>query len=199
MRRAAASLIERGAPPSWFRALLGDQTGRWERLVVREWDEPCWRAANGWRGTDFVHGAPAAVHIPDYVLDRPAAAAARDSGTAGARLVGAAHFGAGAESHQGLCHGGTMTALMDDVIGWTGFCVAGPCAPWSGFTVQVNTSLKAPVRVGSWLRVEGVVTKREGRKVWVRASLTTPGAADGGEGEPTVHCEAEGLFLVKRQ
>lgn len=32
-------------------------------------------------------------------------------------------------------------------------------------TCQVNTSLKAPVPVGAWLRVEGTITRREGRKV----------------------------------
>lgn len=136
-RRAAASSLARGAPPGWFAAMLADSI-RWERLCVREWDEPRWRARNGWRGTDFVHGALAAVHIPDYVVSRTAPHG--DDGGTGVRLVGAAHFGPGAESHQGLCHGGTMTALMDDVIGWTGFCVTGSCVPWCGFTVQVSTT-----------------------------------------------------------
>ena len=40
-----------------------------------------------------------------------------------------------------------MTALMDDVIGWCGFCAEGTCKPWCGFTVQVDTSLKAPIKV----------------------------------------------------
>lgn len=113
----------------------------------------------------------------------------------GTTLQGAAHFTANAESHKTLCHGGTMCAVMDDVIGWVGFCVSGKCLPWSGFTVQVNVSLKAPVVVGSWLRVEGTITAIERRKVSVRATLVSPAA----EGQPeVVHCVAEGMFIVKK-
>ena len=95
-----------------------------------------------------------------------------------------------AESHRGLCHGGTMCALMDDVVGWTGFCATGVCKPWSGFTVQINTALKKPVEVGSWLRLEGEIVKIEGRKVSVKARLLD---VDG-----DVHCEAEGLVVLKK-
>lgn len=88
-----------------------------------------------------------------------------------------------------------MCTVMDDVIGWTGFCTTGKCRPWSGFTVQINTSLQAPIKVGSWLRVEGVITSVERRKVRVKASLYSP--ATNGQ-DPVVHCEAEGLFLLKK-
>ena len=83
-----------------------------------------------------------------------------------------------------------MCSLMDDVVGWTGFCATGACEPWSGFTVQINTSLKKPVEVGSWLRLEGEIVKIEGRKVSVRARLLL--GAD-------VHCEAEGLVVLKKK
>ena len=158
-----------------------------ERLTVREWSDPHWRSQNGWLGTDYIHGEPAAVHIPGYVLRRGEHP----------QLTGAVHFSEGAESHQGLCHGGTMCAVMDDVIGWTGFCADGDCNPWCGFTVQINTALKAPVKVGSWLRVEGEVSRREGaRKVWVTARLVAPAAAGG---EEVVLCTAEGLFVLKKK
>lgn len=39
--------------------------------------------------------------------------------------------------YTGLCHGGSFCALMDDAIGWMGFCVSGAVKPWSGYTVQV--------------------------------------------------------------
>ena len=84
---------------------------------------------------------------------------------------------------------------MDDVIGWVGFCVTGKCKPWSGFTVQVNTSLQAPITVGSWLKVEGEIYEVERRKVKIRASLTAPSTAGALE---VVHCTAEGLFVVKK-
>ena len=65
----------------------------------------------------------------------------------------------------------------------------GVCKPWSGFTVQITTSLKKPGEVGSWLRLEGEIVKIEGRKVSVRARLLL--GAD-------VHCEAEGLVVLKK-
>ena len=111
------------------------------------------------------------------------------AGGVGSKLVGAAHFGPGAESHRGLCHGGTMCSLMDDVIGWTGFCATGVCKPWSGFTVQINTALKKPVNAGRVAAARGKVSEAiEGRKVSVRARLLDVDGA--------IHCEAEGLVVL---
>ena len=169
-----------GLPPTWLDELEDDES--YERVRLPEWDNGTeWRQKNGFKGSDYVHGARAAVHVPRYYLRGVA-------GGVGSKLVGAAHFGPGAESHRGLCHGGTMCSLMDDVIGWTGFCATGVCKPWSGFTVQINTALKKPVDVGAWLRLEGEIVKIEGRKVSVRARLL---GAD-------VHCEAEGLVVLKK-
>ena len=33
------------------------------------------------------------------------------------RCSGVVHFTPGAESHRGLCHGGAMTSVLDDVLG----------------------------------------------------------------------------------
>ena len=172
---------QRPPAPAWFAALDAATAVR-----LPEWDNgTAWRAANEFMGTDYSHGPEAAVHVAGYHLD---------TCDTGARLTGAVHFGPGAESHRGLCHGGSMCTVMDDVLGWTGFCATGRCVPWCGFTVQVNTKLQAPVKVGSWLRVEGRVTSVDGRKVRVAAKLVSP-AADGGE---VVHCEAEGLCIMKK-
>lgn len=51
-------------------------------------------------------------------------------------------------------------------------CASGEVKPWAGFTVQVNVSLCKPVRVGSMLRVEAWLDRREGlRKLWIGAKL----------------------------
>ncbi len=87
-----------------------------------------------------------------------------------------------------------MCALMDDCIGWMGFCSdvqAGP-RPWSGFTVQIDTSLKKSVKVGQLLQVEAWIERRDGpRKVWVGCRLFDPLSPT-----ETVHCTAKGLFLL---
>ena len=114
----------------------------------------------------------------------------------GTTLTGLVHFTSNAESHAGFCHGGSMTSVMDDVIGWTAFHATGKCLPWSGFTAQVNVSLNRPVAVGSYLKVVGKIVKRERRKVWIHSELLV-GEDCGGE-DRIVHCTAEGLVILKR-
>lgn len=84
-----------------------------------------------------------------------------------------------------------MTSLLDDVIGWCSFCVTGTVKPWSGFTVQVNTNLKRPICVNSWLLIEAVVTKIERRKVYIDAKLIDPA-------DNNVHAAGSGLVVLNR-
>ena len=112
-------------------------------------------------------------------------------------LRGLCHFTQRAESHAGYCHGGSMTSVQDDIIGWTAFHVTGECVPWSGFTAQVNVSLKRPIAVGSYLTIVGEITKWEGRKVWINSQLLSVGE-ENEDGQEIVHCTAEGLVILKR-
>lgn len=163
-----------------------------ELLDVKEWKDEEGRSSDGFLGRDFIHSASAAVRILDYV--KVPASVVDVNGVSPEnfpRLVGPAHFTPRSESHRGLCHGGSFCALMDDVIGWMGFCVSGECKPWSGYTVQVNTALKKSVPVNSVVKIEAWVKKKEGaRKFWISARLSDP------ENENCVYCEGEGLFLL---
>jgi len=104
-----------------------------------------------------------------------------------------------------------MCAIMDDVLGWTAFCVTGKCIPWSGYTVQVNTKLTKPVPVDSFLKVVCNVTKVERRKVFMTAQLVLPTTDncndndnhndDKDDNDPStmkehVHAKAEGLVIL---
>lgn len=84
-----------------------------------------------------------------------------------------------------------VTAVMDDIVGWTAFHVRGECRPWSGFTAQVNCKLMKPIDVSSYLKVIGVVTNWQGRKVWVHAKLVSE--------DEEVHCTCEGLVILKKE
>ena len=84
-----------------------------------------------------------------------------------------------------------MCSVFDDVIGWCGFMVSGKCRPWSGFTVQINTSLKKPISVKSTLLVQAVITSIERRKVSIEAELTNPV-------DKSLHAKGEGLVVVNR-
>ena len=116
-----------------------------------------------------------------------------DDGAEGTKeMTGVVWFGPDAESHRGLCHGGAMSALMDDFCGHVAFVPSD--SPWSGATVQINVSLKKPVRVGSILRIVGRVSKREGRKVYVEAVLDDGGGKEA-NAEPVIYAALEGLSM----
>jgi acyl-coenzyme A thioesterase PaaI-like protein len=136
-----------------------------------------------------MHSPTSHVRIFDYILSSTNPRHPHEDDHS-IHITSAVYFTKEAESHQGLCHGGTMCAVMDDVIGWTGFCESGECHPWSGYTVQVDTSLKKPIAIGSFLKVEGWIERREGRrKVHIKARLT--------DEHGTEHAVGSGLFLKK--
>ena len=114
--------------PAWSTWL--DTSPYHKQLLLREWTDHKWRRDNGWKGTDLIHNlAGDGVRVLRYYwCDRDES------------LTGIVHFGPGAESHAGLCHGGSMTSVMDDVLGHCAF--AASKGPWCGATVQVlNRSL----------------------------------------------------------
>eukprot|EP00815_Leptocylindrus_aporus_P007065 CAMPEP_0116069250 /NCGR_PEP_ID=MMETSP0322-20121206/12172_1 /TAXON_ID=163516 /ORGANISM="Leptocylindrus danicus var. apora, Strain B651" /LENGTH=215 /DNA_ID=CAMNT_0003556571 /DNA_START=92 /DNA_END=739 /DNA_ORIENTATION=+ len=163
-----------------------------EKLIVGEWDDDEdsydsteYRRKGGWKGTDFMHSKNSAVRVLRYYADYK-----KDS--VGTSLEGIVEFTPNAESHSGYCHGGSMCAVFDDAIGWCGFLANGSCAPWSGFTAQINTALAQPVPCGSILCIKARITKRDDRKVYIEAELTDPG------NENLVHATGEGLFILKR-
>lgn len=164
-------------------------------VTLREWNDEEWRkdpSGGGFHGTDFCHSKSSAVQIQEYLLMDKSNShlLSKSCDLEYPFLIGAAFFNEKCESHRGLCHGGTFCALMDDAIGWMGFCFTGEVQPWCGYTVQVNTALKKAVKIGSTLKLESWVTRREGkRKVWISSRLVDPESGD-------VHCEGEGLFLL---
>jgi hypothetical protein len=90
--------------PEFARQLEDDKN--WEKICLREWEDIEWRRANGWIGNDFCHNisssgssssSSAAIRILNYYVD-----AATQT-----QMVGVVFFGPDAESHRGLCHGGT--------------------------------------------------------------------------------------------
>jgi len=116
-----------------------------------------------------------------------------EKGGVGTKLCGVAYFSHKAESHAGYCHGGSMCSVIDDVIGWCAFLVTGECRPWSGYTVQIDTSLLRPIPVHSVLLVRSTIVKVERRKVFVDASIVDPSAE-----EDVIHARGSGLVILNR-
>jgi acyl-coenzyme A thioesterase PaaI-like protein len=183
--KAKTSIIHQPRP-NWFNELL--LKSNYNLLEIKEWIHENERNNDGFKGYDFMHSKNSPVHIIDYIL-KDADNNNGDITSSSPILIGCVYFSDRAESHRNLCHGGTMCGVMDDIIGWMGFCNTGHCIQWSGFTVQVDTSLKKPVTIGSTLRLEAKIIKREGkRKIWIEAMLTN-------DTKDFIYCEGKGLFL----
>jgi acyl-coenzyme A thioesterase PaaI-like protein len=178
--------------PNWIDQLRDD----WgEPLAVAEWDDvDSYRAKNGWQGRDLVHDHHAPVRVLEYFVAYGQGVNGLERGGVDTTLTGIAHFTPRAESHKGFCHGGSMCSLMDDIIGWCGFLVTGKCLPWTGFTVQINTSLKKPIRVNSYLLVRAKISSIERRKVSITAELIDPAA----EPNNSTHATGEGLVILNQ-
>jgi len=151
--------------PGFAQALRKSPSHR--QVKLREWEDTAWRAAQGWKGRDLCHNPDGkGVRLLEYFWEESSQT-----------LTGVVWFGPEAESHRGLCHGGAMCALLDDVCGYYAFMGKGG-QPWGGCTVQVNSALRKPVQVGSVLRVvatgEFGETKRGMQKVKIRAVLDEP-------------------------
>jgi hypothetical protein len=120
----------------WLAHLYQDKLLENVDAQYREWTDEKWRGESGWKGTDFIHARKSrGPRIIQYFFNRESQ-----------MLIGIVKFGPASESHQGLCHGGSMTAVLDDVLGHTAF-VSGN-GPWTGATIQVNCTLKKPVVIG---------------------------------------------------
>jgi acyl-coenzyme A thioesterase PaaI-like protein len=83
----------------------------------------------------------------------------------------------------GIAHGGTVAALVDDLLGYALYLVREP-----GVTRRLEVDYLKPVLVGVTYAVRGRVDRRDGRKIFCSCEATAP---DG-----TVVLRAQGLFVV---
>lgn len=128
---------------------------------------------------DYCHGKNSHVKIYDYKIDFEKH-----------KMIGKVYFTEFSTNHMGTCHGGAMCAVMDDIVGWLGFCSGEKCIVGSGVTAQVNTSLKKPIKLESVLNIIGVIDKIDGRKVWIKCSLE--------DDNSIVYCTGSGLFIKNK-
>ncbi|HET8568568.1 MAG TPA: PaaI family thioesterase, partial [Candidatus Limnocylindria bacterium] len=87
------------------------------------------------------------------------------------------------QSYDGTVHGGIITALLDEVMGWAVFIKG----DW-GVTARMSVTFRAPVPLGEELVATGWIERDRGRGLETKGELVR--AADG-----TVLAEADALFL----
>ena len=96
-----------------------------------------------------------------------------------------ARFTAGREhsGFDGTVHGGVLTALVDETMGWAIFHQG----LW-GVTGRITVSFRQPVPVGEPLLVSGEITKRTRRAIETRGDIRDTSG--------TVLVDADALFLL---
>ena len=67
----------------------------------------------------------------------------------------------------GIVHGGAVATVLDDLYGFLLYLVGEPAV-----TRQLTVDYLAPVLIGTTYRLDAAVTQREGRKLFVAASVS---------------------------
>jgi uncharacterized protein (TIGR00369 family) len=87
------------------------------------------------------------------------------------------------QGYDGLLHGGVVSALLDEAMGWAIFHQG----IW-GVTAKISVTFRQPVPIGEELRVVGEIARDRGRLIETRGTVAR--AAD-----ELILAEADGTFL----
>jgi acyl-coenzyme A thioesterase PaaI-like protein len=90
--------------------------------------------------------------------------------------------------HEGVVHGGILALLLDDVMGFAYEALGVNKA----VTASLQVDYRTPVLAGSTLVLKVHLSRREGRKLYFEAQITSPD-------EEVLYAEASSLYIVPRQ
>eukprot|EP00752_Nemacystus_decipiens_P009354 g8359.t1 len=106
-------------------------------------------------------------------------------------IAGSVVFSSGCEGPPGMVHGGAVSSALDDILGTMVWREAG-FSRWGIPTMQLTVRFRGATPMERQLRFDTRVVKREGRKVFVEASLRDPACGN------KLLAEGEGLFFMRR-
>lgn len=87
------------------------------------------------------------------------------------------------EGYGGMIHGGIICTLMDEILAWSLYAQE----TWA-VTARLNTTFRAPVRVGEPVRLVGRVVRDRGRVIELHGELRR-------EADDTLLAEADAVFM----
>jgi len=136
--------------------------------------------------------------IEEYQVYRPVSD--NDDGDNVLVLAADVTFGTHVNGHGGIVHGGILGLMFDDAMGWAANEVLAktktppasserPKMPKIPVTANLSVDFRKPVYEGASVRMEVVLERREGRKLYFGARML--GASDG-----ELYAEATSLYIV---
>lgn len=96
-------------------------------------------------------------------------------------------LGPGLDGHKGIMHGGMFGFILDQATGMCAMFTADSAVTTAEMTLHYKQRLPLP----SVVLCRSVVTKREGRKFWVRGTIE--------DGAGAVFCEAASIFVIRNK
>ncbi|KAK0510696.1 hypothetical protein JMJ35_007128 [Cladonia borealis] len=96
-------------------------------------------------------------------------------------------LGPGLDGYNGNLHGGMLGIIIDQATSMCAIGAAGPTAATAEMTLRYKKRSPLP----SMVLCRSVVTKWEGRKLWLRGTIE--------DGAGTVFCEADSVFVTRNE
>lgn len=149
-----------------------------------------WQAEPAWQSeTFFAETLNTATTMPHFCMFTSNTQTMSDT-----TMVALIHLGAGVAGHAGICHGGMISTLLDEIMGTL---VVVSTHGSSYFTANLNVDFVRPVVVPGAIMVKATVEAVEGRKIRVVGELMgVPKGA--GDGEVEVCARGKALFVKPR-
>jgi acyl-coenzyme A thioesterase PaaI-like protein len=102
-------------------------------------------------------------------------------------IVAYVKLGDRVDGHPGVVHGGILSLIFDDALGFGYEAIGVKMA----FTANLNVDFRAPVLAGTYVRVVAQLEHQEGRKLFWKAQMTSMD-------EKTLFAEASSLYIIPR-
>ena len=97
-------------------------------------------------------------------------------------------FGDRVDGHPGIVHGGILSLLFDDALGFAYVALGVSMA----FTANLTIDYRAPVPAGTSVKISVKLEQREGRKLFFKAKMTSLD-------ETLLYAEASSLYIIPRE
>ena len=105
-------------------------------------------------------------------------------------ILAKVNFGTHLNGHGGFVHGGIMSLMFDDIMGWG--CDRVLPENKTPVTANLNVDFRRPVPAGTKVRIQVVLERWEGRKLFWKARMLDARNTE----EEILYAEATSLYIV---